>query len=209
MRFGVAKYALLAFIAVVLTGWTLALAGCGDDDDDGGAADESAMLQEVGKGEGEVDLIAWSGYVEDGSTDPAYDWVTPFEKKTGCDVNVKVGNTSDEMVTLMRTGNYDGVSASGDATLRLVQGGDVDPVNVDLVPNYKDIFPALKDQTWNTVDGVHYGIPHGRGANLLMWNTDKVSGNQDSWQPSSLATTTRAGSRRTTARSTSPTRRCT
>ena len=82
MRFGVAKYALLAFVAVVLTGWTLALAGCGDDDDDGGGADESAALQEVGKGEGQVDLIAWAGYVEDGSTDPAYDWVTPFEKKT-------------------------------------------------------------------------------------------------------------------------------
>jgi putative spermidine/putrescine transport system substrate-binding protein len=183
VRLGVAKYALLAFIAVVLTGWTLALAGCGDDDDDGdgGGADESAALQEVGKGEGQVDLIAWAGYVEDGSTDPAYDWVTPFEKKTGCDVNVKIGNTSDEMVTLMRTGNYDGVSASGDATLRLVQGGDVDPVNVDLVPNYKDIFPSLKDQSWNTVDGVHYGIPHGRGANLLMWNTDKIKGNLDSW----------------------------
>ena len=183
MRFGVAKYAMLAFVVVVLTGWTLALAGCGDDDDDddGGGGDESAMLQEVGAGEGQVDLIAWAGYVEDGSTDPAYDWVTPFEKKTGCDVNVKIGNTSDEMVTLMRTGNYDGVSASGDATLRLQQGGDVDPVNVDLVPNYKDIFPALKDQSFNTVDGVHYGIPHGRGANLLMWNADKIKGNLDSW----------------------------
>jgi putative spermidine/putrescine transport system substrate-binding protein len=184
VRIGLAKYPFFAFIAIVLTGWTLALAGCGDDDDDddgGGGGDESAMLQEVGKGEGQVDLIAWAGYVEDGSTDPAYDWVTPFEKKTGCQVNVKLGNTSDEMVTLMRTGNYDGVSASGDATLRLAQGGDVDPVNVDLVPNYKDIFPALKDQTWNTVDGVHYGIPHGRGANLLMWNTDQIKENLDSW----------------------------
>ena len=106
------------------------MAGCGDDDDDdGGGADESAALQEVGKGEGQVDLIAWAGCSRDGSTDPAYDWVTPFEKKTGCDVNVKIGNTSDEMVTPVRTGNYDGVSASGDATPRLQQGGDVDPVN--------------------------------------------------------------------------------
>jgi putative spermidine/putrescine transport system substrate-binding protein len=96
---------------------------------------------------------------------------------------VKVGNTSDEMVTLMRTGKYDGVSASGDATLRLVSGGDVAPVNTALVPNYKDIFPALKDRPHNTVDGVHYGIPHGRGANLLMWRTDKVKGNFDSWAP--------------------------
>jgi putative spermidine/putrescine transport system substrate-binding protein len=184
VRFGLAKYPLLAFIAIVLTGWTLALAGCGDDDDDDGGdggGDESAMLQEVGEGEGQVDLIAWAGYVEDGSTDPNVDWVTPFEKETGCQVNVKIGNTSDEMVSLMRTGNYDGVSASGDATLRLVAGGDVDPVNVDLVPNYEDVFPALKDQPHNTVDDVNYGIPHGRGANLLMWNPDVVKPDPDSW----------------------------
>ena len=112
------------------------------------------------------------------------DWVSDFEKQTGCQVSVKIGNTSDEMVTLMRTGNYDGVSASGDATLRLIAGGDVDPVNTDLVPNYKDIFPALKDQPYNTVDGQSYGIPHGRGANLLMWNKDVVKPAPDSWASS-------------------------
>ena len=74
----------------------------------------------------------------------------------------------------MRTGQYDGVSASGDATLRLIAGGDVAPVNVDLIPNYANVFEDLKDQPYNTVDGVPYGIPHGRGANLLMWNTDDV-----------------------------------
>jgi putative spermidine/putrescine transport system substrate-binding protein len=135
----------------------------------------------VGNGEGRVDLIAWAGYVEDGSTDPKADWVTPFEKETGCKVNVKVGNTSDEMVTLMRTGNYDGVSASGDATLRLIAAGDVAPVNTDLVPNYADVFDGLKDKPHNSVDGQMYGIPHGRGANLLMWNKDKVTPAPDSW----------------------------
>ena len=65
--------------------------------------------------------------------------MTPFEKETGCQVNVKLGNTSDEMVQLMRTGQYDGVSASGDATLRLIYAGDVAPVNTDLVPNYATI----------------------------------------------------------------------
>ena len=81
----------------------------------------------------------------------------------------------------MRTGQYDGVSASGNASARLVDGGDVDPVNVDLVPNYKTIFGDLKDQPYNTFDGVHYGIPHGRGANLLMWNTDDVKPAPTSW----------------------------
>jgi putative spermidine/putrescine transport system substrate-binding protein len=81
----------------------------------------------------------------------------------------------------MRTGQYDGVSASGDATLRLIAGGDVAPVNTDLIPNYADVFDALKDQPWNTVDGQPYGVPHGRGANLLMWRSDKVKPAPDSW----------------------------
>jgi putative spermidine/putrescine transport system substrate-binding protein len=93
------------------------------------------MASSVGAGEGALNIIAWAGYAESGQNDPKVDWVHPFEKQTGCKVNVKIGNTSDEMVQLMRTGQYDGVSASGDATLRLIYAGDVAPVNTDLVPN--------------------------------------------------------------------------
>ena len=107
--------------------------------------------------------------------------MTPFEKETGCQVNVKLGNTSDEMVQLMRTGQYDGVSASGDATLRLIYAGDVAPVNTDLVPNYATISDFLKDKSWNSVDGQMYGIPHGWGANLLMYNLDVVRDAPNSW----------------------------
>ena len=80
--------------------------------------------------EDEVNVIAWAGYVEDGSTNPEVDWVTPFEDITGCAVNVQLGNTSDEMVQLMQSGEYDGVSASGDATERLIAGGEVGPLDV-------------------------------------------------------------------------------
>ena len=96
-------------------------------------------------------------------------------------MNVKIGNTSDEMVQLMRTGEYDGVSASGDATLRLIDGGDVVPVNTDLIPNYADVYDELKEQPFNSVDGQMYGVPHGRGANLLMHNTDEVKPTPTSW----------------------------
>ena len=176
---------LLAVLAL-----SVGVAACGGDDeeDSGGAGTTAAKAPEgpkamtkLGKGEGEVNLIAWAGYVERGQTDPAYDWVTGFEKETGCKVNVKTGNTSDEMVTLMKSGQYDGVSASGDATLRLIASGDVAPVNTDLIPNYADVFEQLKDQPHNSVDGQMYGVPHGRGANLLMWRTDKVKPAPDSW----------------------------
>ena len=144
----------------------LTLAACaGSDSADG-------EMKKLGDGEGAVNLIAWAGYVENGTTDPAVDWVTGFETETGCKVNVKNANSSDEMVELMQSGEYDAVSASGDATLRLIAGGDVAPVNTDLIPNYADVFADLKDKPWNSVDGVAYGVPHGRGANVMVYNTE-------------------------------------
>src|SRR6266498_2700512 len=165
----------------------LALAGCGSDN--GGKTASAtrptppsiAAATQVGPGEGQLNIIAWAGYAENGSNDPKVNWVAPFEKDTGCKVNVKIGNTSDEMVTLMKTGQYDGVSASGDATLRLIYAGDVAPVNTSLVPNYATIAEFLKNRPWNSVNGQMYGIPHGWGANVLTWRTDKVTPAPDSW----------------------------
>src|SRR6185503_2238631 len=97
------------------------------------------MVTSIGKGEGEVAIVAWAGYIERGETDKAYDWVTDFEKATGCKVNVKVAGTSDEMVTLMNGGGFDLVTASGDASLRLVAGKTVQPINTDLIPNWKNV----------------------------------------------------------------------
>lgn len=155
----------------------LVAAGCGGDD----SSSSAGALKKVGDGEGSLNIVAWAGYAEDGSTDPKTDWVTPFEKQTGCNVNVKVGNTSDEMVSLMQSGQYDGVSASGDATLRLIAGGEVSPVNTDLVPNYADIAAFLKNQAYNSKGGKMYGIPHGWGANLLMYNPTVVKEKPTSW----------------------------
>jgi putative spermidine/putrescine transport system substrate-binding protein len=137
----------------------------------------------VGEGEGELSVLAWPGYAENGTTDPTVNWVKPFEDQTGCKTSVQVFGTSDEAFSLFSTNpeKFDVISASGDASLRLVRAGYVQPVNVELVKNYADIFPALKDKPYNTVDGIHYGIPHGRGSNLLMWRTDKVSPDPTSW----------------------------
>jgi putative spermidine/putrescine transport system substrate-binding protein len=172
-----------AFWALLLSAALLGAACGGDDDEgsDGGAGDDAGAPTEIGEGEGELNLVAWAGYAEDGSTDPAYDWVTGFEEETGCQVNVKVGNTSDEMVQLMGTGDYDGVSASGNASQRLIASGDVAEINTDLVETYGDIAGFLKDQSSNSADGKVYGIPHGWGANLLQWRTDVVTEAPTSW----------------------------
>ena len=186
------------FAGAAALGFALAvsLAACGTDsggDSGADSGDEAAeeqggftppdipMATELGDNEGALSVLAWPGYAEDGSTDKSVDWVTPFEEETGCQVDVKYFGTSDEAVTLMKSGQYDVVSASGDATLRMIAAGDVAPVNTDLIPNYADEWDFLKDRPWNSVNGQMYGVPHGYGANLLMYNTDVVSPEPTSW----------------------------
>jgi putative spermidine/putrescine transport system substrate-binding protein len=131
--------------------------------------------------EGQVDIVAWPGYIERGATDKAYDWVTTFEKDTGCKVNVKTAGTSDEMVSLMTQGGYDLVTASGDASLRLIRGGTVQPVDITRVAAYSSIDPRLQEAPWHYVDGKHYGIPYQWGPNVLMYNTKVFKTAPKSW----------------------------
>ncbi|MCA1439659.1 ABC transporter substrate-binding protein [Ensifer sp. IC4062] len=133
-------------------------------------------LKELGKGEGELSIVAWAGYIERGETDKNYDWVTDFEKKTGCKVSVKTAATSDEMVALMNEGGFDLVTASGDASLRLVAGKRVQPINTDLIPSWKTIDERMQNAPWHTVNGVHYGTPYVWGPNVLMYNTEAFKG---------------------------------
>jgi len=182
------RHTKLVSLTAIAAGALLVVSACSSSKSSGPAASGSraappklAAATAVGKGEGALNIIVWAGYAEDGTNDKTVDWVHPFEQQTSCKVNAKVGNTSDEMVTLMKTGQYDGVSASGDATLRLIYGGDVAPVNTSLVANYATISPFLKDQPWNSVNGQMYGIPHGWGANVLMWNPKVVTTPPTSW----------------------------
>lgn len=135
------------------------------------AAQAQSALKKLGKGEGQVDIVAWAGYIERGQTDKNFDWVTDFEKKTSCKVNVKTAGTSDEMVALMNEGGFDLVTASGDASMRLIAGKRVQPINVDLIPSYKTVDPRLQKAPWHYVNNTHYGTPYQWGWNVLMYNT--------------------------------------
>ena len=162
-------FALLALASMVLS-------ACGGGP--AGSVPVTGPMQSIGEGEGEVSIVAWAGYVERGETDPAYDWVTQFEADTSCMVTVKTAATSDEMVALMNEGGFDLVTASGDASNRLISGGRVQELNLDLIPSYELIDPRLQDAPWHTVDtngdgtAEHYGVPYSSGQNILMYNTD-------------------------------------
>lgn len=142
---------------------------------------QGKMKQSIGKGEGALSIIAWAGYIERGETDKNYDWVTAFEKRTGCRVSVKTAATSDEMVALMNEGGFDLVTASGDASNRLISGRRVQEINIKLVPSWKTVDPRLQNAPWHTVGGKHYGVPYQWGPNVLMYNTNVFKTPPTSW----------------------------
>jgi putative spermidine/putrescine transport system substrate-binding protein len=124
---------------------------------------------------GTLKMIAWDGYLD-------AKWVKPFEKQSGCKIQAKYAASSDEMFTLMRGGgNYDMVSASGDASLRLIYAKLVQPVDVSKIPEWKQFFGPFKSPPNNTVDGKHYGISLQFGPNTLIYRTDKVKPAPTSW----------------------------
>ena len=143
-----------AVVAVSLVGALALLVGCGGSSssaptgsNSGGAAAgltvptaNLPVLQKIGKGEGQLNLIAWAGYLQP-------QWVKPFEQQTGCIVHATYPNTSDEFVTLMKNGGggqWDMASSSGDADLRIIYAGDAHPVNINLIPSWNQFFPAFK-----------------------------------------------------------------
>ncbi len=163
----------MKFKSVILTAMTFVVFSTGSI--------AAEMKTEIGPGEGALDIVAWPGYIERGETMAEFDWVTKFEEATGCMVRVKTANTSDEMVALMNEGGFDLVTASGDASLRLIAGKRVQPVNIDLVPSWATVDDRLKNAPWHTVDGVHYGTPYMWGPNVLMYNTNVFPEPPTSW----------------------------
>jgi putative spermidine/putrescine transport system substrate-binding protein len=179
MKVRKARVARWAAFGLLVAALSVVAAGCGGGDDDGGAS--SALeglgtsfeeIQELAREEGQVNIVQWPLYAQ---------LVKEFTAASGCAVTLKDAGTSDDMITFMGTGEYDGIVASGNATIRLMTTGEVAPIDEELIPNYADIHEPLTGQIHNSLDGVAMGVPHGRGYNPLAWRTDVVTTAPTSW----------------------------
>jgi putative spermidine/putrescine transport system substrate-binding protein len=137
-----------------------------------------------GRGEGALNLVAPSGWVEDGSNDPAVDWVHPFQARTGCQVTVRFTDVHGEVVALLRSQRgrqFDGALVPGDVAGVLVARGDVAPLDPAAIPDWGGVVPALRDR--DVVAGRHFGAPAGYGPNLLLYEASAIRPAPDSWGP--------------------------
>jgi putative spermidine/putrescine transport system substrate-binding protein len=173
-------------LAVALLASTL-LVACGSDDDE--APPEpvapARIFDDVGETEGELSLLAFAGYVEDGSSDPEFDWVLPFQRATGCAVRVRYVDGGDEIVRLLsrEEPEYDGATVPGDAAGELIAGRRVAAVDPALFPAWDDVLEPLRGDNAKhyIVDGEVFGVPALYGPNLLVYDTERVSPAPLSW----------------------------
>jgi putative spermidine/putrescine transport system substrate-binding protein len=138
-----------------------------------------SSLQEIQRNareEGRLDLLLRAGYEERGRAEA-------FTRQTGCEVSTRNAVSSDDLVGLAGSGDYDGILTTSDATRRLIAAGDVAPVNYDLVPGRRDVFDDLKGRTYDTVEGMGYAVPQGRVANLEVLRADSMPPDTRSWAP--------------------------
>ncbi|MFC3981422.1 extracellular solute-binding protein [Streptosporangium jomthongense] len=123
----------------------------------------------IGKGEGTLQVLTYQGHVEYGGATASADWLSPFEKLTGCRVSrLDRVHSGEEMAEKVRSASYDVISASPDLAGRLIADGAVRPLDTTLLRSYKDIprrlreLPATRDAS-----GKVYGVPY-------LWGTNQV-----------------------------------
>jgi putative spermidine/putrescine transport system substrate-binding protein len=172
------RFAVWAALCLLVTALAVVAAGCGGGDDGEASTEIEGLgssveeIQDLARSEGQVNLVQWPGYSV--LTDK-------FTSETGCRVSTKDGASSDDMIALLQSGAYDGGSFSGNASVRLMTTGDVAPVNTDFISNFEDIQEGIRNQDYNSLDGQAYGVPHGRGPNYLMFRSDLVPEDTDTW----------------------------
>src|SRR5256885_11991172 len=170
-----------ALMCALLLALAIVVAACGSSNKSstsgGGSTSAAKGIDVNGPGEGKLNVVDWEGY-----TDPSF--VKAFTKQTGCKVNSVYAGSSDEMFTKFTSGGggqYDLASFSGEASLRAIKSGAVAPVDTSKLTNFSSLAPQLQSPPFNTVDGQHYGISFMWGANVLIYNADKVSPAPTSW----------------------------
>ncbi|MEV7013426.1 extracellular solute-binding protein [Streptosporangium sp. NPDC051022] len=142
-----------------------------------GAGPSPSPSASIGKGEGMLQVLTFQGHVEYGGATLGADWVTPFEKLTGCRVaRLDRVRTSAEMADRLRGTSYDVISPPPDLAGRLVADGTVKALDTTLLQSYKDIPKRLRELPALRSKDKVYGVPYLWGVNRVMYEGSAPEG---------------------------------
>ena len=146
----------------------LALAACGGEKSTTGAdgANPAASGAAADAGAtGALNIYNWSNYVDESTVDD-------FKKANNLKLTYDLYENNEMLEAKMLTGNsgYD-LGVPGIAFLpRQIKAGAYQKINKDLIPNYKNIDPALLKLLEQVDPGNEYAVPYFSGVNTIAIN---------------------------------------
>src|SRR5271166_3770308 len=134
---------------------------------------------------GVVRLVVPDGPVQNGNVDPKADWVSGFEKRTGCQIELKYASTDAQAVVDITRGvgrsYYDGVLASPEVAGQLIKARAVQPLDVQRIPGYTQLSPTLRNAP-SEVSGTRvYGLPYSWDSYVTGYDAGKVMPAPQGW----------------------------
>jgi putative spermidine/putrescine transport system substrate-binding protein len=183
----------LAVVLPAVTGVLVLLAGCsGTRTGTSKTADATPTATAPGASpsssppsRGLIRLVVTPGPVQNGNVDPRNDWVTPFEKRTGCQVQLKNATTDAQVVNYVNQGigrsYYDGVLADPEVLGQLIEAKAVQPLNVQRITGYSQISPRLRNAPGEVSGGKVYGVPYIWDSYVTGYDVGKVKPAPQGW----------------------------
>lgn len=156
----------------------------------GGIASTGLAIASSQAQAGELAILTWEGYADSVITQK-------FEDETGCIITrTYVGSNDEFPAKLGASGGsiYDAVSPSVDTTGILAKMGVIEPISLDLLPYWDDIYEGFQvhpsvtgEEGWMPPEGHVWAAPFAWGSIAWMYNSDAFDTPPDSiailWDP--------------------------
>ncbi len=124
-----------------------------------------------------INYLGWEGYDYAGALKPLTD-------KYDITVNSTYGGNNEEIFSKLKAGSvgqYDVISIYHGTIAALLASELVQPIDVDRVVNWNDLFPTFRSQPWQMRDGVYYSVPFTFGNTPCTYNPEFVPNGIESW----------------------------
>jgi len=114
-------------------------------------------------------ILTWEGLANDA-------WVQPFEKAHHVKVKRTYVGSNDEYMAKLAAGDtqYDMVVIVSSLAQPAIKAGFVEPVDLDRIPNFHEIYPTFQKLDFLRHDGKQYGVPNDWDVLPVTVNSDKV-----------------------------------
>jgi spermidine/putrescine transport system substrate-binding protein len=160
--------------AVAVFSSSVLLAACGGETQTGGG--NGGGPSPGGEVEDQLNFFHWAEY-----DDPEV--FKDFEREFGAATKIDIYASNEEaiakLVAAEGTSGYDIVVPTGVFIPQMVENDLLQPINLDLIPNFENLDPIYRDQPWDP--GNEHSVCKDWGSTGWIYDTTKVSATIETW----------------------------